>query len=139
MKILRLFLFAVMALVSVNAFARMSVPIVNLEGPVVLSAAGKAPTIEQVREAIVQAAAVHEWGLQETAPGVFLATLNVRDKHTVVTEIRYSLEKYSLTFVQSKNMNQKLDKDGKTMLIHPYYNKWTQTLNDDIRTALMRL
>lgn len=138
MKFLRLCMFVVMALASVHATARQSVPIVNLESPVALDANGKAPTMEQVKQAIFHAAAAREWVVRETAPGVLLATLNVRNKHTVVTEIRYSADKYAMVFVQSNNMNQGVDKEGR-VIIHPYYNKWTQTLSDDIRLALTRL
>jgi hypothetical protein len=135
MKLSRLFVVAVIAVSSLQAIARQSVPVVDVEGPIALTASGEAPTLEQVKQAIFRAAPVHGWAVREAAPGVMLATLDVRGKHMVVTEIRYSAEKYSITLVQSNNLNQGMDKDGKNV-IHPSYNKWTHTLSDDIRQAL---
>ncbi|MDB5850654.1 MAG: hypothetical protein JWP29_4406 [Rhodoferax sp.] len=140
MKLMRVFLFALVALstlIPLASAARAPVPIESFEGLVAADSSSSSPTQEEVRKAIYKAAADKDWVLKETSPGVLLATLNVRDKHRVVTEIRYSAEKYSLVYVQSVNMNEAIDKDGKAV-IHPFYNKWVRTLRDQIRLALAR-
>lgn len=137
MKVLRILVLVLMALASFQTLARQVVPAVNYESPVGPDATGKPRTDEQIKQAIFRAAGVKQWTLKETAPGVMLATLQVRNKHTVVTEIVYSAEKYTLTLKESDNMHQGLDKDGKAV-IHPYYNRWAQDLNQEIRLALSR-
>ena len=138
MKLLRIFLAALMVASTaapLTAAARTSVPIESFEGAIAPDANNKAPTPDEVKQAIFRAAAARDWTLKETGPGVLMATLDVRNKHTVVTEIRYSADKYALVYVQSNNMNESVNKEGKPV-IHPYYNKWARELRDQIRVTL---
>ena len=137
MKILQSALVAVLVAFSANAAARSSVPVIDIGDVAVLTSSGKVIEAEQVRRAILLAASMKNWTLGAPSEGKMTATLHVRAKHTVVVEIAYSAEKYSIRFLNSVNMNQEV-REGQT-LIHPNYNKWVLELSDSIRRNLFGL
>jgi len=59
------------------------------------------------------------------------ATLVVRNKHTVVADVTYTPEKYSVVYKSSINM--KYDIQNGVPVIHPFYNDWAKKLVDAIR------
>jgi len=124
------------AILSLNAIARDSVPIVNYDNVAVATNSGKAPNAEQVRQAITAAAASKGWTVAPAGDGKLQATIVVRGKHTVVVDIAYAADKYALTYKDSINMNL-IERDGQK-LIHPFYNKWVQTLKEAIRLELLK-
>lgn len=136
MKILRILMLAVLPLVSLHALAqRQPVPIVNYEN----LPTGRADISEnKVRATIEAAAREQDWAVREIAPGRLLATLVVRGKHTVMTEIIYSPTQYSLTYRDSVNMKYGTSAatPGAPGVIHPFYNRWVGALKDGIRLAL---
>ena len=99
---------------------------------------GKAPTLQQVEKAIIAAGKEKEWVMntisQGTASGKIEATLLVRGKHTVIVDIVYSPENYSIHYKDTINMNAAFC-NGKTWL-HPNYNVWVSRLNDEIQSKL---
>lgn len=123
-------------LVAAPAVARDSVPIVNYDNVAVATSSGKAPDAEQVRQAIAAAAAGKGWTVAPAGDGKLQATIVVRGKHTVVVDIAYAADKYALTYKDSTNMNF-IERDGQK-LIHPFYNKWVQTLKEAIRLELLK-
>jgi hypothetical protein len=137
MKILRLFLVAVLSLASLQAMAqRQPVPIINHENIPVQAASGKQLTAEQVKKAIMTASAPRDWTISEAGPGKLVGTLHVRGKHTIVVEIAYSGSQYSIKYRDSTNM--KYVPDGATGTIHPFYNRWVDELRAAIRDQLSR-
>lgn len=124
------------AILSLNASARDSVPIVNYDNVAVATNSGKAPNAEQVKQAIAAAAASKGWTVAPAGDGKLQATIVVRGKHTVVVDIAYAADKYTLTYKDSINMNL-IERDGQK-LIHPFYNKWVQTLKEAIRLELLK-
>lgn len=119
------------------ASARQTVPIVNYDKLAVAVNSGKAPQAEQVKQAILAAAGSKSWSVATQADGKLLATLQVRGKHTVVVEIAYASDQYSLTYKDSTNM--KFGAGDGQPLIHPFYNKWVQELKEAIRIELLKL
>lgn len=114
-----------------SAYARTPVPIVNYENVAVTTASGKAATPEQVKQAFLTIGSVQKWTFTETAANQMIGTLNVRNKHTIMINIAYTGENYSVTYADSVNMKYSL-KDGKPV-IHPYYNNWVKELLDGLR------
>ncbi|MBS1228783.1 MAG: hypothetical protein H6R17_2060 [Proteobacteria bacterium] len=137
MKFVKSLLIVFIALLSLNATAREAVPIVNYDDIAVATNSGKAPSAEQVKQAIIAAASNKGWSIAHQADGQLLATLVVRNKHTIVVSIACAADKYSLRYKDSINMKFE-ERDGQ-QLIHPYYNKWVLDLKDAIRIELLKL
>jgi len=137
MKLIKLAVLVFAAIVSLNAIARTPVPIINHENLSVATTSGKTLQVDQVKQAIQAAAGAKGWSVAFQADSRLLATLNVRNKHTIVVEIAYATDKYSLQYKDSTNMHFG-DLNG-SKVIHPYYNKWVQELKDAIRIELLKL
>ena len=121
---------------SLSAVARSSVPIVNYDNIPVTTASGHVLTEAQVKQAILNAATAKNWTIAYQADGKLEATLIVRAKHTIVVEVGYAIDKYSLNYKNSINMNFFV-RDG-TPLIHPFYNNWVKEFRDAIRVELLK-
>lgn len=147
MKILRLILLSFLSLVSLQALAqRMPVPIVNHQNVAIESPSGNPRSLEEVKQAILTASLRRPWSFSAPEAGTLIATLNVRGKHTVVTEIRYAPDKYSLIYRSSDNMKFAPAPaaagapavDGDPGVIHPFYNTWVQELREDLRKQFLK-
>lgn len=123
-------------LLTAPAFARTPVPVVNHDNVPVVTSNGKTLSAEEVKQAILTAAGTKGWSVAHQANGKLIATLHVRGKHTVLVEITYAADKYSLNYKDSVNMKSS-NQDGQTV-IHPFYNKWVQELLDVIRQELAK-
>lgn len=130
-------LIVVMIFFTTPANARTSVPIQNHENIAIASSADKALSVDAVKNAIVKAAGTKNWTITYQPDNKMLATLIVRGKHTVVVEISYAADKYSLSYKGSTNMNYST-MDGQP-IIHPFYNKWVQDLLNAIRIELLKV
>lgn len=119
------------------AIAREPVPIINHDNIPVATNSGKVLQLDQVKQAIQTAAGAKAWTIAFQADGKLLATLNVRNKHTIVVEIAYAADKYSLQYRDSTNM--KFGELNGSKVIHPFYNKWVLELKDAIRVELLKL
>lgn len=117
------------------AYARTA-PLVNHDNLTILTGSGKPLTKQEFKQAISVAGAAKTWTVQEQADGSFLATLVVRNKHTVATRIVYSSETYSITYVDSINMN--FGQAQGVTVIHPNYNSWVSNLIQEINTEFRR-
>lgn len=106
-----------------------SVPIMNVDSAAVPAVAGKQPTQEQVRAAIVRAGSALGWQMKDEGPNKLVATLMLRT-HTAVVDIPYSPTSFSIKYRSSVN----LDESGGN--IHKNYNGWIQNLNKGITTQL---
>jgi hypothetical protein len=130
-------IFVCAAFFSSNVLARASVPVINIENALITTGSSKTPTLAQVKQSIVQAAAVQNWQISETADGKLNATLVVRGKHHMMIDIPYTTTHYSLVYKSSVNLNY--DVQEGTPVIHPNYNKWVQTFSNSIRLELSKL
>lgn len=137
MKFLPIVLTVLVSFTSLQALARNPVPVINYESVPVTDAAGALQTAAQVKQAIQKGAAARQWTLQDQGPGRMLATLQVKGKHTVMTQINYADGRFSVVYNDSINMKYSPGPDGKGE-IHPGYNKWVQELKEAIRTSQVK-
>jgi hypothetical protein len=146
-----------------TSLAREPVPIVDYNDITVVTGNGKPVTADQIRTAITTAANNLQWEVKKSPNQDLLsATLHVRNKHTVVVSIPYSVEKYSIRYESSVNMKYRpagatasvnynaastvnysfagaAQTTGTAAVIHPYYNRWVQELMKSINDELNKL
>jgi hypothetical protein len=117
---------------------RTPVPIIDHPNVRVEKLGGASATAAQVRQAILAAASAtgRKWVISEPTPGLLIATYHVRS-HTVVTEIRYAANQFSVAYKDSVNMKYSPGGDGRGV-IHPFYNQWVQDFVQAIRLELNR-
>lgn len=125
----------ILAAQTTPAHARASVPVIEYLDQTILTSSGKPPTLDRVRQAIMKAAVANQWSLAKVGDQQFTGTLVVRGKHTIVFDITFATDKYSLKYKDSNNMNYKLV-DGMP-LIHPNCNVWTRALINTINKELL--
>ncbi|HQU88521.1 MAG TPA: hypothetical protein PK620_07640 [Denitromonas sp.] len=130
--------------------ARASVPIVNHAQITWAQGGGQQATPDQVRDAIIRACQEKGWTVTPTTDAdTLIATLVVRNKHTIQTSISYSANTFSVTYAGSTNMNYAIkepnpytpsvsagDVQVRTEVIHPNYNRWVSSLVSAIRSRL---
>lgn len=137
MRVVLLMIVAAVAVSASPAFGRTPVAVVNYFDQLVETASGARPTAAQVRDAIVRAGASKDWALAKRADDQFLATRVIKGKHTIVTTISFTAEKYSVSYESSENMKFQVI-DG-IPYIHPNYNVWARELVEAIRLELSKL
>lgn len=114
---------------------------------------GSSLTQEEVRQAIITGAATAGWQTQDAAPGSILATYTIR-VHTVVVDINYSPNSYSINYDRSDQMKVHCTEEEKTksrikitsaevcpdgatpLYIHRNYQAWIDQLDAAIAQAL---
>jgi hypothetical protein len=101
-------------------------PIHNVKGSPIVTASGKAPTMQQVQSAVLQAGTALGWQISNDKPGKMTGRLALRT-HQAVVDIDYDTKQYSITYRDSVDLNAK---DG---TIHKNYNGWVQNLDNRIR------
>lgn len=119
------------------ASARWPMPIVNYPDVPVVTSSGAVPSAARVKQAIQAGATAKNWTVAQQADGKLQATLKVRGKHTVIVQIAYTAEKYSLTYQDSIDMNYG-QRNGEPV-IHPFYNNWVADLKESIRSEMLKL
>jgi hypothetical protein len=127
---------AIMAAFATPAFARDPVQIIDFKDQTILTTGGKTMTPALVRDAIIRAATSLGWALAPDGDQKFVGTLVVRNKHTVVVDISYAPDKFSVAYRSSINM--KYDVIRGVPIIHPFYNDWARKLVDAIRVECVK-
>jgi hypothetical protein len=130
------FLPILLALFATPAFARSPVPIIDFKDQAILTTGGRVMTEGLVRDAVIRAATSLGWALAPDGDRKFVGTLVVRSKHTVVVEVSYSPDRYSVVYKSSIDMKYDI-KDG-VPVIHPFYNDWAKKLVDAIRVECVK-
>jgi hypothetical protein len=134
MKAIRAILLLVAALMTVTAVhAARTAPLVGYENVLATSIDGKPLTTEQVRKAIIMAAASKQW-VASALQGDTLRLTHSRGKHTAVVDVVYTAQSYSIRYVDSSNLNYDAVKGAP--IIHPTYNGWVNNLRAAIDAAL---
>ena len=132
MKTLRLLALALPLLAANPAVqARGSVPIQEFENVSATRASGQPASAMQIKAGFEAAARARGWQVSTPSPDKMIATLHVRGKHTVSTEINYAPGTYTVKYKDSVNMNFEPPN-----MIHPFYNKWVQLLVDTARSEI---
>jgi len=150
-KLIAMFVMSI-TMMSTYANARTAVPIINHPNITITTSDAKALQTEQVKQAITAAAVSKGWTVAAPEAGTILATLLVRNKHTVVVKIDYDTRQYSIHYHDSKNMKYQIIDVQKTIAsfgadtslngqgeIHPFYNRWVQDLKEAIQAELLKL
>lgn len=135
---MKIFNALVLLFVTVSALSACDqrVPVQN-----VVSAPLGAPadvTLEKVSKMIEQNLFRRDWKILEQKPGDVTAKLSVRGgKHNVTANIVYDTTSFSITYVDSHNMNYRAA--GASGQIHPKYNIWVTQLEQDIQASAAEL
>jgi hypothetical protein len=103
-------------------------PIMPLEN----SSFGASLTKDQAAKAIALGGARLGWNIVAVKPGLMEGTL-VNRNHTVVVNIPYTAENYSIQYVSSVNMY------AENGTIHKSYNRWIRNLEKEIRIAAVNI
>ena len=94
--------------------------------------------LEAVTQVIEHAGADRGWKMTLQEPGLIRGHLVTGGgKHKVDVDIAYTQEAFSITYVDSVNMNYALRSDGP--FIHPKYNRWVEILKQDIQKDMEKL
>lgn len=133
-------LIASLLLVPFSAHSRAPVPIVDYPNSSITTRPGSTLTVDQVKNAITAAAQSRNWQISPGPASESLqAVLHVRGKHTVVVDITYTTQSYSISYQTSTNMKYSITPDTNVRVIHPFYNRWVSDLRESIRLELNRL
>jgi hypothetical protein len=99
-------------------------------------------TMSDLEDAIIEAAKRSGWRARPREPGVIEAEKSVRaGKHRAIVEIFYDQKSFLVRYLRSYNLNYDAEKcrAGNKRhqkycreVIHPHYNVWVRTLEDDI-------
>ena len=89
----------------------------------------KSISLDKVTKAIQSAGSTLGWSVRLVKPGHIDATIHLR-KHMAKVAIKYSTKSYSITYVDSENLNY----DG--TVIHKNYNGWIINLDSGIKQRL---
>ncbi|PJC85788.1 hypothetical protein CSW98_12065 [Vibrio sp. HA2012] len=103
-------------------------PVMNIEDTPVAYELQK----KEVKQAIIAAAEARKWMIKDVNKDEMTAEIYVRSHHAVI-KIPYTAKYYSLIYVNSANLKYNSGN------IHRNYNKWINTLNQDIKRELSRI
>lgn len=87
----------------------------------------------QLERIFIEAALARNWRVEVVQPGLIKASMNIRNKHTAVSDIHFNRNGYSILLSSSQNLKQ--DSSGQ---IHRTYNKIVQVLEREIENRLYR-
>jgi hypothetical protein len=128
---------ATMGIAATNAVARGNGAMVEPARVTVTNAAGQAPGLEAMRTAIVKGGAKRRWVIRSEKPGeVVLSFDKERGKHVVDVAVAYDADSYEIRYVSSVGMRYEIVNGVSS--IHPFYNKWVDSLSQDIQDEIRR-
>jgi len=120
------------------AGCRPLVPVTNLSN-VPYSTGGyqsaRVLTLGDYERAIVRAGTNRGWRFSTVSSGLLEGNLDVRGKHSVVVEVPFTTDSYSINYKSSKGMKY----DAASNQIHPNYDSWIKLLDDDIKKEIQRM
>lgn len=145
--------FLLLSIVSFAAYSRSAVPVIDYAEIPVLTTTGNPISSDAVRDAIVSAAQTHKWEIFRSPNQQTLSATHIRGKHTVMVTIPYSVEKFSIQYLNSINMKYGIQERNtgpinpyvqynsvtSVRVIHPAYNTWVEELLRAIQFELKKL
>ncbi|MDR2874727.1 MAG: hypothetical protein LBV44_02195 [Methylobacillus sp.] len=114
--------------------ARKPAEVLDLANLPVATGSQKKLSAAQIKNVITSAALSRNWQISNVTDTSLDAALQVRNKHTIIVNIPYSANSYSLMYKDSINMNYAAC-DG-ARYIHPNYNVWVSQLKTAIDLQL---
>jgi len=144
----RYFLVVLLSLILATMTGCRTSPVYNVQDHSVTTNI-KNHTNDDVRKAIIRAGAGLGWNMNADKPGHVTGTLHLR-KHVAVVDITYDLNKYSIAYKDSTNLDyvaagqETTDASGNayvndTAIIHSNYNGWIENLDRGIQAQLSTL
>jgi hypothetical protein len=115
------------AVVAVSACSRTA-PVYNVQDRPI-PVASQRLTLDEIGRNIVQAGRQYKWRMDPVEPGRITGVLDDR-QHEAVIDIFYTQQAYSITLVESRNLQQEGDE------VHKKYNKWIRRLEQSIDERL---
>lgn len=106
----------------------------DIDNAVISGFSGKPQSLTDVHDALIRAAAIKGWIIEDIKPGEAIGKIVVRGKHHVTIKITYSSEAISMTYMDSSNMDYQVRDDG--AYIHLNYKKWVYELLRALRNEL---
>lgn len=119
---------AISLLIAAGCAARAR-PLYNVETVNLSVPSGQ--TLAKTTQLIQLAGADLGWIMEPVSPGYIRASIVVR-QHTAVAAIRYTVNSFSIEYVDSTNLYY----DAQTKEIHNQYNNWIRYLEGKIRMYL---
>jgi hypothetical protein len=116
--------------------ALAAVEIVEWKDVAAVTSSGKPASAEDIKKAFMVGGAHRGWVFSDSGPGKMTGKLVVRT-HTLVMDLKYEAGKYTLSYLDSVNLDYKDDAGKKT--IHKAYVNWNTNLMNDARAELLRL
>lgn len=150
----RLLALVLCSLLASASWAERAEPIVNHDNLPFLTTSGKQPTAAEFKAAVARAGAARRWVISDGENNTLVATMVVRQRHTLSVTIAQMPTTFSVTYRDSINLNYgKSDLavpdptapfntkivSGDQYVIHPNYNKWVRELVLAIRNELRRI
>ena len=114
-----------------------TVPLRDINHAVISGFGSRPLTLEDVHGALLGAAEIKGWSIEDVSPGHAIGRIVVRGKHRVTIDISYTTETISMTYIDSTNMDYEARDDGK--YIHLHYNSWVSELLRTLRKELSQL
>ena len=97
-----------------------------------LTVPGRTVAAQQVREAILEAAAGRRWTVIADEPGK-MTLRHAPRQHSVTVEVAYRDNGFTISYVASENMDYKVKRGA--AYIHGNYNRWVANLVQDVRNS----
>jgi hypothetical protein len=116
--------------------ALAAVELVEWKDVAAVTSSGKPASAEDIKKAFMVGGAHRGWVFSDSGPGKMTGKLVVRT-HTLVMDLKYEAGKYTLSYLDSVNLDYKDDAGKKT--IHKAYVNWNTNLMNDARAELLRL
>ncbi|MEO7478329.1 MAG: hypothetical protein ABIT64_03745 [Lysobacteraceae bacterium] len=129
-KLLVMLLLVAAMLFSLDGLARTSIPLQSPQHADFTVSGNGLPSLDKVRDAIVQAGASRGWMVTAEQPRQLTLRNVIRGKHTVVVNVSYNSRGVDVSYVSSDNLNYEMR--GDVAYIHPKYNEWVEKLLVDI-------
>ena len=121
--------FALLAF-SGNVHAGRAAPLVDPAPVSVPAGATEGSLVKDIKRALLG----RGWTITAERPGEIDSTLSIRD-HEAKIRITYDLQSVRFAYVDSKNLNYRLDRKGKAE-IHGNYLGWIKNLTNDLGVNL---
>ncbi len=118
------------------SIALAAVDVVEWKDVAAITSSGKPASAEDIKKAFMVGGARRGWVFSDSGPGKMTGKLVVRT-HTLVMDLKYEAGKYTLSYLDSVNLDYKDDAGKKT--IHKAYVNWNTNLMNDARAELLRL
>lgn len=126
------FLILILSMIAFLSFIGCGkVPVLDINNSPISIDKNNKITKEDIEKSIVKAGASLGWVMKKIKDGEMQGTMNLRT-HTAIISIKYNQETYSITYINSMNLEYKPESNT----IHGKYNIWVQNLDRAIQVQL---